>query len=100
MGVEPKAAFLFAIVVSALVGCTPISSERAADQCEERARAAQGPEVEIGIGVNSNSGGFVNGTIGVSSDFIRGTDPVALYESCVLNLTGELPIRPPVLRDL
>ena len=90
----------FTIGATILVACAPISPERAADQCEERARAAQGPEVEIGIGVNSNSGGFVNGSIGVSSDFIRGTDPVALYESCVFNLTGELPIRPPVLRDL
>ena len=86
--------------VLALVSCGQISPERAADQCEERARAAQGPEIEIGIGANSNTGGFVNGSIGVSSDFIRGTDPVAVYESCVFNLTGELPIRPPVLRDL
>lgn len=80
--------------------CTPISPERAADRCEERARAAQGPEGSISIGANSNSGGFVSGSIGVSSDFLRGLDPVAVYDRCVLELTGELPIRPPVLRDL
>ena len=51
----------FTIGATILVACAPISPERAADQCEDRARAAQGPEVEIGIGVNSNSGGFVNG---------------------------------------
>ncbi len=93
---------LFAIpALIAVAACTPISPERAADRCEERARASQGPEVNLGMGVNSNSGAFVNGSVSLSADFLRGTtDPLALYESCVLNMTGELPIRPPVLRDL
>lgn len=83
-----------------LSACVPISREAAADRCEDRARAAQAPEAEVQIGTNSRTGAFVNGSIGISSDFIRGSDPLAVYQSCVVNLTGEPPIRPPVLRDL
>ena len=86
---------------SALVtACAPISPERAADRCEERARAAQGPEVGLTLGANSDSGPFASGSISISADAIRGLDPVAVYESCVFNLTGEIPFRPPRLRAM
>ena len=88
------------IAALAVAGCSPITPERAAERCEERARAAQGPELGLTIGANSNSGSFVNGNISISSDAIRGRDPLEVYERCVVNLTGELPIRPPQLRDL
>lgn len=95
-----KTALVGICVLTVLTACTPISREQAADRCEQRARAAQAPEAELEVGVNSRTGTFVGGSIGISSDFIRGADPIAVYESCVVNLTGELPIRPPVLRDL
>ena len=89
-----------ALIVAALTAtaCTPITPERAADRCEERARAAQGPEVGVTIGANSNSGPFAGGRIGISLDAIQGRDPIAVYESCVLELTGQPPIRPVRLR--
>ncbi|XOY56884.1 MAG: hypothetical protein ACMUJK_03940 [Rhodobacterales bacterium] len=77
----------------ALAACGPVSPESAADRCEERARAAQGPTVGLTLGANSNSGPFASGSIGITSDAIRGRDPVEVYESCVFGLTGELPIR-------
>lgn len=90
-----------AVLALLLLGaCTPISPQRAADICEKRAREAQAPTGEITVGVNSNSGGLLEGSVGVTSDFLRGLDPVAVYDRCVLEKTGELPIRPPVLRDL
>jgi len=70
-----------------------------ADRCEERARAAQGPTGEISFGANSNEGNFAEASVGVSSDFLRGDDPALVYERCVFQRTGELPIRPPVLRN-
>lgn len=82
----------------ALAACGPVSPESAADRCEERARAAQGPTVGLTLGANSNSGPFASGSIGITSDAIRGRDPVDVYESCVFGLTGELPIRPVRLR--
>jgi hypothetical protein len=86
--------------VALIAGCSPITPERAADRCEERARAAQGPEIGLTLGANSNSGPFASGSIGISSDAIRGRDPLAVYQSCVMNLTGEMPIRPVRLRAL
>ncbi|MBQ2260865.1 MAG: hypothetical protein II336_05810 [Loktanella sp.] len=89
------------MVLLAAVGvtaCGPVPAERAADRCEERARAAQGPEVGLTLGANSNSGPFASGSIGISSDAIRGRDPLEVYDSCVFRLTGEMPIRPARLR--
>jgi hypothetical protein len=52
----------------------------------------------VTFGVNSNSGAFTEARIGVTSDFLAGTDPEALYDRCVLEMTGETAIRRPVLR--
>ncbi|MBR2573498.1 MAG: hypothetical protein IKE14_04130 [Loktanella sp.] len=81
-----------------LAACGPVSPERAADRCEERARAAQGPTIGLTLGANSNSGPFASGSIGITSDAIRGRDPVQLYDECVFRLTGEMPVRPVRLR--
>lgn len=86
----------------ALAACDlpPPDPARVADQCEDRAREAQGPTANVTLGVNSNSGGFAEGSVGITSDFLRGRDPIEVYESCVFSRTGQPPIRPPVLRDL
>jgi hypothetical protein len=89
---------VFAGVLGLAAACGPITPERAADRCEERARAAQGPTVGLTLGANSNSGPFASGNIGITSDAIRGRDPLEVYESCVFGLTGEAPVRPVRLR--
>lgn len=88
------------LCVVGLAACAPMTAERAADRCEERARAAQGPELGLTMGVNNRTGVFGGASIGISADAIMGRDPLAVYESCVMNLTGELPIRPARLRDI
>ncbi|MFO8127561.1 hypothetical protein [Yoonia sp.] len=93
-----RLALLLGVGIVVMTACTPMSPERAADICEERARAAQGPEVGLTLGANSESGPFASGSISISADAIRGRDPIAVYESCVFNLTGEMPVRPPRLR--
>lgn len=76
-----------------LAACGPVSPERAADMCEDRARAATGPTGEIGIGVgNRGTSGKIE--IGVTSDYIQGRDPYIVYEECVRQKTGQGPIRP------
>jgi hypothetical protein len=84
----------------ALAACEPVPMDalRAAQVCEERARAAQGPTGSVTFGVNSQSGPSLGASIGVTGDFLAGRDPVAVYESCVFEKTGQAPIRPPVLR--
>jgi hypothetical protein len=89
-----RAALLVALTLTA---CGPVSPERAADMCEDRANAAAGPTGEVGIGIN-NSGKVSTGfEVGITSDYIRGRDPHAVYEECVRQKTGQGPIRPLVL---
>ncbi len=94
-----RVALLLAVVAVA-GGCTPPTPEQAAARCEERARAAQAPEVGLTIGANSKSGGFASASIGLSADLLRGRDPLEVYETCVIDLTGEPPIRPARLRAI
>ena len=89
---------LAGLALVGLAACGPITPERAADRCEERAQAAQGPQIGLTLGANSNSGPFASGSIGITSDAIRGRDPLEVYESCVFRLTGEPPVRPVRLR--
>jgi len=82
-----------------LAACaTTVTSERAADLCEARARDAQAPTGGVTLGSNSKTGGFASVELGVSSDFIAGRDPIEVYETCVFDRTGAAPIRPPQLR--
>jgi hypothetical protein len=89
-----------ALPLLALVACTPVpvSPERAAEICEEKARAAQGPTGRVSVGTNSNTGANAGIEIGVTSDFLTGRDPLDVYTECVFDRTGAGPIRPPVLR--
>lgn len=77
--------------VMLLSACGPISPERAAKLCEERARAATGPTGKVGLGTDGPSGFF---EVGVTSDYLRGRDPYVVYEDCVRQKTGEGPVRP------
>ena len=84
---------VIALALLTLAACGPVSPERAADMCEDRARAATGLTGEIGIGIGNNGvGGEVE--IGITSDYIRGRDPYIVYEECVRQKTGQGPIRP------
>ncbi len=84
--------------LTVLAGCGPMSPERAADVCEDRANAAVAPTGEIGVGIgNRGTGGSFE--IGVTSDYLRGRDPYVVYESCVRQKTGQGPIRPLELRE-
>lgn len=94
--------FVACISLAGLAACDlpPPDPARVADQCEQRARDAQAPTGALTLGTNSRSGGFVEGSVGLTSDFLRGRDPVQVYEECVFSRTGEMPIRPPRLRDI
>lgn len=88
---------LISAAAGLLAACAPISPERAAEICEERARAALHPTGEVRMGVNSEQGIVGGIELGVTSDFLRGRDPYQVYESCVRQKTGQGPIRPPEL---
>jgi hypothetical protein len=78
----------------ALAACGPVPLDQAERQCVERARLAQQPRGEVAVGVGSGgrrSGAF---SIEVTSDFLAGNDPEAVYNSCVRQKAGQSPSRP------
>ena len=77
-----------------LAGCGPVSPERAARMCEERARAATGPTGEVGFGISSGGDSSARFEVGVTSDYLKGRDPYEVYDSCVREKSGQGPIRP------
>ena len=79
-----------------LASCGPVSERVAYERCTDRARLADGPRGNVGIGVGT--GGVSTSTsLTISSDYIAGRDPRAVYDSCFRDLTGAGPTRPLIL---
>ena len=87
-------------VLMSMAACTqvPLSPEQAAQVCEKKARAAQGPTGSVSVGANSSGETFAGLSIGVTGDFLAGRDPMEVYTQCVIERSGQQPYRPPVLR--
>jgi len=83
---------LLAIAVL-LAGCGPVPVAQAERDCLERARLAQQPRGTIGVGA-SNSGPAARLDVTISSDFILGRDPSAVFDACVMQRSGDMPSRP------
>ncbi|MCU0902519.1 MAG: hypothetical protein MUE83_01415 [Tabrizicola sp.] len=81
-----------------LAGCGPISLAQAERQCFERARLAQQPRGEVTVGAGSGGRTAASLELNVSSDFLLGKDPAAVYETCVMSKAGEPPSRPLYMR--
>lgn len=84
------------VMIAALVGlsaCGPIPVAEAEDQCVAEARLARAPRGEIGVGISSG-GPAANAKIAISSDFLLGRDPSAVYDTCVVQKSGQMPQRP------
>ncbi|MFN7222857.1 MAG: hypothetical protein ACK4MS_02420 [Paracoccaceae bacterium] len=77
-----------------VIACGPIPLAQAERQCFERARLAQQPRGEIGVGVGSGGKVASSLKLEVTSDFIMGRDPSAVYDSCVYQKSGQAPSRP------
>lgn len=77
-----------------LASCGPVSLAQAERACFDRARLAQQPRGTIGVGVNSN--GKTSGLfdVQVSTDFLQGRDPSAVYDQCVYQKSGLPPSQP------
>lgn len=82
-----------------LTACGPMSPERAADVCEERARAATGPTGHVGVAVNNKGKTTAGLSVGVTSDYLLGKDPYRVYDDCVRRKSGQGPIRPLILEE-
>jgi hypothetical protein len=81
-------------LILCLSACGPVSVQQAERECLPKARLAQQPRGEVGIGVNSNGRVGGNLDVTVTSDFLLGRDPNQVFETCVIQRSGELPSRP------
>lgn len=82
------------LLVYGLMACGPITLAEAERQCFERARLAQQPRGEVSVGVNSDGKALGGFEVNVSSDYLLGRDPAAVYETCVTSKAGVPPSRP------
>jgi hypothetical protein len=76
-----------------LAACGPISLRDAERLCFDRARLAEAPRGEIGVGASTNGRAGVRGEVTITSDYLRGADPEAVYNTCVVRKTGQNPQR-------
>ncbi|MDZ4094092.1 MAG: hypothetical protein U1D35_04180 [Paracoccaceae bacterium] len=80
-------------LLAPLIACGPVSADSAERQCFERASLAQSPRGMVAAGVG-NGGTIGRVRLEVSSDYLQGRDPSAIYDACVYNLTGQPPRQP------
>jgi len=77
----------------ALLSCGPVSVTQAERECVERARLAEKPKAEVFIGVNNKGDVLRGGSFGISTDYLAGRDPSAVYIECVKSRSGQFPTR-------
>ncbi|MDP2740689.1 MAG: hypothetical protein Q8O82_18740 [Pseudorhodobacter sp.] len=85
--------FALAALVVPLAACGPVSLETAEAQCFERARLAAAPRGTVAIGAGTG-GAAANFDISISSGFLTGQDPAAIYDACVTQKSGQPPRQP------
>lgn len=81
-------------VLPVLSACGPIAVQDAERACVERANLALRPRGEVGVGVNSNGKAAGKFELNVSSDYLMGRDPSAVFNACVQQKSGQFPTRP------
>jgi hypothetical protein len=82
------------IALVALSACGPIPVDRAEKLCLDRAYAATGPHGNVAFGANSAGQIGTKFELNISSDFIAGRDPSAIFDACVYQKSGQPPSRP------
>jgi len=88
-----KPLLILLVTVALLPSCGPIPRVDAEKLCIDQARLAQHPRGEVGLGAGSGGlGGHFEMT--VTSDYLLGRDPDAVYASCVHDRSGQQPTRP------
>jgi hypothetical protein len=77
-----------------IAACGPVPLAEAERVCVEQARLAKQPRGELAVGVGSDGWSEVGFEVEVTSDYLAGNDPEAVYVSCVRQRAGQMPSRP------
>ena len=89
-----RRAALALLIALPLTACGPVSREQAERDCYDRARLAKQPRGEVGVGIDSEGRTHSSLKLSVSSDYIQGRDPAAVYDACVYQKSGQMPSQP------
>jgi hypothetical protein len=81
------------VILLLLSACGPVSLQQAERECFQRARLAQQPRGEVGVGVSSDGKVASKIELNISSDYIQGRDPSAVFDQCVYEKSGMAPSR-------
>ncbi len=81
------------LIALSVAGCGPVPVEQAEQDCLDQARLARQPRVEVEVA--AGSGGQVKTSLDltVSSDYLTGRDPSAVFNFCVQRKSGQFPDR-------
>lgn len=77
-----------------IAACGPIPLAEAERICVQQARLAQQPRGELAVGTGSSGRLDYEFEVEVTSDYLAGNDPEAVYISCVRQRAGQMPSRP------
>jgi hypothetical protein len=77
-----------------MAACGPVSLAQAERQCLGRAYDASGPHGSVGVGIGSDGKPRGKVSLGVTSDYLMGRDPSAVYDQCVFQKSGLMPSQP------
>ena len=77
-----------------LAGCGPVPVAQAERMCLDEALLAERPRGTIAAGMSSTGRPVGGIALQVSSDYLLGRDPEQVWQSCVMNRSGQLPTRP------
>ena len=81
-------------IMLTLSACAPMTREAAERECFQRARLTASPRGAVAVGIGSGGRRRAGLSLEVSSDFLMGRDPAAVYDACVLQKSGQPPSRP------
>lgn len=85
---------LWLIPVAMLAACGPVPVAQAERQCLDRAQLAAKPRGMVSAGVSSGGDTRAGLKLEVSSDYLLGRDPSAIFDLCVQQKSGQPPTRP------
>jgi hypothetical protein len=79
------------LLCGAAAACGPVPVDQAEEQCFTPALQARNPLTGTNIGVDGPTGEL---ELTVTSDFVQGRDPAAVYNACVYRKSGQMPRQP------
>ncbi|MBI1170548.1 hypothetical protein GC209_04030 [bacterium] len=80
--------------LTALASCGPMALPDAERSCIADAQLAQHPRGTVALGLGSGGRSAAGFGIDISSDYLLGRDPDAVYASCVQSRAGLPPTQP------